>query len=55
VRTEAGKHDFFKLKYGKRASIALLQWLYENPNAPRLVRKWAIWEGYERRNRLRAP
>ncbi len=54
VRTQAGKHDFFKLKYGKHASIVLLQRLYEDPKAPRLVRKWAIWDGYERRNRVRA-
>jgi len=53
IRRADGRHDFFKLKYGKRASVALLQRLYENPKAPRLMRKWAIWDGYERRNRLR--
>jgi hypothetical protein len=49
VRRREGRHDFFKLKYGKHASIRLLGVLYADPNAPRLERKWAIWDGYAQR------
>src|SRR5207247_9226134 len=38
-----GRHDFFKLKYGKAASLALLTAFYADPLAPRLVRTWPIW------------
>ena len=41
-----GRHDFFKLKYGKAASLALLTAFYADPLAPRLVRKWRIWNDY---------
>src|SRR5205809_166430 len=41
-----GRHDFFKLKYGKAASLALLTAFYADPLAPRLVRKWQIWNDY---------
>lgn len=51
-RTEAkrGRHEFFKLKYGKHESIRLLSKLYEDEAAPRLERKWAKWMAYRRRN-----
>jgi len=46
-----GRHDFFKLKYGKAATTVLLSAFYVDPTAPRLVRKWEIWESYvERRS-----
>lgn len=44
-----GRHDFFKLQYGKHASIALMQQLYGDPDAPRLERKWRIWDDYRKR------
>ena len=50
VLKREGRHDFFKLKYGKHAAIALLRQFYSDPNAPRLVRKWRIWDDYVRRN-----
>jgi hypothetical protein len=46
----APKHDMYRLEFGKYASIALLQRFYPDPDAPRLVRKWRIWEDYARRN-----
>ncbi|MGH2452096.1 MAG: hypothetical protein ACRDGE_12690 [Candidatus Limnocylindria bacterium] len=45
--------EFFRLKYGKYASRALLAALYPNPEVPRLVRKWRIWADYAARNDLR--
>jgi hypothetical protein len=44
-----GRHDFFKLKYGKAASAALLSAFYADPAAPKLVRKWRIWDAYVER------
>ena len=49
TRRVEGKHDFFKLKYGKGAAIALLSAFYADPTSPRLVRKWKIWDDYTRR------
>ena len=40
------KHPMYELKYGKHASLALLSRMYEDPAAPRLDRKWRIWEAY---------
>jgi len=40
------KRDLFALQYAKRASIALLSRLYEDPTSPRLLRKWLIWEDF---------
>ena len=48
------RHDFFRLKYGKHASIALLAAMYPNADVPKLERKWAIWNGYAQRYALRA-
>jgi hypothetical protein len=50
VLKREGRHDFFKLKYGKHATIALLRLFYADPDAPRLIRKWRIWDDYIRRN-----
>ena len=44
-----GRHDFFKLKYGKAATIALLTAFYADPTAPCLERKRKIWTDYSSR------
>ncbi len=49
-QVQNGKRDFFRLKYGKHGSIALLRAMYPDDEVPRLLRKWKIWNGYERRN-----
>jgi hypothetical protein len=38
------------LSYGKHDSIKLLGWLYEDPDAPCLLRKRAIWDDYVSRH-----
>jgi hypothetical protein len=38
------------LSYGKHDSIRLLGWIYEDPAAPCLLRKRAIWNDYARRH-----
>jgi hypothetical protein len=43
-------HDMYRLEFGKHASIALLRLFYADPDAPRLWRKWRIWDEYLRRN-----
>ena len=48
-----GKHDFFRLKYGKLASIPLLRIMYPNDDVPKLERKWAKWNDYRRRHELK--
>jgi len=50
VRKAEGRHDMFRLKYGKHAAIALLGQLYADPSAPRLRRKWRIWADYVERH-----
>jgi hypothetical protein len=49
VAKREGRHDFYKLKYGKAATVALLTAFYADDNAPRLVRKWEIWNDYVNR------
>jgi hypothetical protein len=49
VRKLEGRHDFYKLKYEKAASEALLTTFYADPDAPRLVRKWRVWDAYVQR------
>jgi hypothetical protein len=41
------KHDLFALQYSKRASTTLLARLYEDPESPRLLRHWLIWEEFK--------
>jgi hypothetical protein len=53
VRRLEGRHDFYKLKYGKDASEALLTAFYADPASPRLVRKWQIWDAYVERSTTR--
>ena len=45
-------HDFFRLKFGKHSSIALLRAVYPMPDVPKLERKWLIWEGFRTRHEL---
>lgn len=45
-----GKNAFYTLRYGKRASHILLAALYRDPDAPRLTRKWIIWQRYLERH-----
>lgn len=40
------RRDMFRLQYGKYASIKLLELFYADPDAPRLVRKWQMWNAY---------
>ena len=50
VLKREGRHDFFKLRYGKAATIALLKAFYADPSAPCLERKRKIWTDYSSRN-----
>lgn len=50
AREREGRAPFYTLKCGKRASMILLSKLYTDPEAPRLERKWKIWDDYARRN-----
>ena len=47
-----GAGSMSELRYGKRASMVLLPALYEDPAAPRLERKFAIWHAYAGRHGL---
>jgi hypothetical protein len=42
----AGKHTMYSLRYAKHESMALLRALYRDPAAPRLERKWTIWNEF---------
>lgn len=44
-----GRHDQYKLRYAKYASIFLLNRLYHDAGAPRLERKWRIWSDFAAR------
>lgn len=50
ARKLEGRHDFYKLQYGKAAAVTLLTTFYADGMAPRLIRKWQIWDDYVRRN-----
>ncbi len=50
AKPRPGRHAYFNLAYAKHASLALLSWLYADPAAPRLLRKWQIWESYRLRH-----
>lgn len=41
-------NSLYTLKFGKHASIELLERIYEDPSSPRLERKWRVWEAYRR-------
>jgi hypothetical protein len=44
------RHECFTLRYGKRASHVLLRAVYRDGRAPRLTRKWLIWQRYLERH-----
>jgi len=48
----ARPNPMYELKYGKHASIALLERMYADPGSPRLDRKWKIWDAYIARPRI---
>lgn len=52
VRRVKSRRDMFSLRYGKYASLNLLQLFYADPDAPRLVRKWRIWNAYVERTSI---
>ena len=41
-----GRHDYYTLRYGNACAITLLKLFYADPNCPRLVRKWRVWDDY---------
>ncbi|MGH2471617.1 MAG: hypothetical protein ACRDG6_04345 [Candidatus Limnocylindria bacterium] len=45
-----GRHDYYTLRYGKACAIELLREFYRDAGAPRLARKWRIWDEYVARN-----
>lgn len=49
---EKRANPMYELKYGKHASLTLLERFYADPDAPRLDRKWRIWEAYLARPRI---
>ena len=51
-RKDKSANPMYELKYGKHASLSLLRRMYADPDAPRLDRKWRIWEGYLARPRI---
>ena len=53
-RGRDGRHDQYTLRFGKRASLVLLPLLYADPDAPRLTRKWRVWDTYRSTHRLTA-
>lgn len=50
--SEERANPMYELKYGKHASLTLLRRMYADPSAPRLDRKWRIWEMYLARPRI---
>jgi hypothetical protein len=51
-KAKGRRHACFALRFSKRASIQLLPRLYADPAAPRLTRKWRVWEDYAARHRI---
>ena len=52
TRREGSPNPMHELRYGKHASIALLERIYADPMSPRLDRKWRIWQAYLARPRI---
>lgn len=48
------RNPMYRLKFGNRDSRVLLAVLYADAQAPRLERKWRIWNRYVRRHGLNA-
>lgn len=40
----------YTLRFGKRLSVKLLPLIYSDPDAPRLTRKWRVWDDYAKRH-----
>ena len=51
---EGRSNPVYVLKYGKHASIALLEEMYREPTSPRLQRKFEIWREYSARHGRRS-
>lgn len=49
-KARADKNEFYRLKLGNHASRRMLSAFYADPGAPRLVRKWKIWDDYRARH-----
>lgn len=47
-RKRDGRAPLHLLRYSKHEAITLLSELYTDPSAPRLDRKWRIWNAYSR-------
>lgn len=52
TRRDRYPNPMHELRYGKHASIALLDRMYADPTSPRLDRKWRIWEACLARPRI---
>jgi hypothetical protein len=40
------ENPMYRVKLGKYAAIAVLSAIYANPDAPRLMRKWVVWNDF---------
>ena len=49
------ENPLYRLKYGNRASLVLLQAIYSDENVPRLERKWRKRSGYAARHSISVP
>ncbi len=49
-KAEGRRHACYALRFSKHASLRLLPLLYADPTAPRLTRKWRVWENYAARH-----
>ena len=58
-RAAGRRRACYALRFSKHASVKLLPLLYADPTAPRLTRKWRVWESYALRHGIdphgRAP
>ena len=41
-----GGHTLYQLVHSERAAETILTTVYEDPRAPRLSRKWQVWENH---------
>jgi hypothetical protein len=52
ARPRDGHAQMYTLRFGKRMSLELLPWIYADPDAPRLTRKWRVWAEYQKRHSI---
>jgi hypothetical protein len=52
TKANGRRHACYALRFSKLASVRLLPLLYADPAAPRLTRKWRVWEDYAVRHRI---